>query len=158
MDYQEAIRSQYQASLEMLKQAVINCPDSIWNDPADKNRSWYIAYHALFWTHCYLHGSPQDFQPWQDHWDDRLPELPQIPAGYSQADVLDYLGYCQKFVDEVVPRLNLEAESGFRGRPQTKFELQIYTIRHIQGHAGELMERLGTRARIDVDWVGTKHN
>jgi hypothetical protein len=36
-----------------------------------------------------------------------------------------------------------------------KFELQIYTIRHLQQHSGELMERLGSRANISVDWVGT---
>jgi hypothetical protein len=158
MDYLEVIRSQYQASLEMLKHAILKCPQAIWNDPADKNKSWYIAYQALFYTHYYLQDTAQDFQPWQGHWDDRLPELPQIAEGYSRAEVLDYLSFCQQQVDQQVPRLNLEAESGFRGRPPSKFELQLYTIRHIQGHAGELMERLGTRAQIDVDWVGTKHN
>jgi hypothetical protein len=40
--------------------------------------------------------------------------------------------------------------------PFGKTELQIYTIRYLQQHAGELMERLGSRG-IDVDWVGVKH-
>ena len=37
-----------------------------------------------------------------------------------------------------------------------KLELQIYNLRHLQQHTGELMERLGSRAGIDVDWVGMK--
>ncbi len=36
----------------------------------------------------------------------------------------------------------------------SKAELQIYTIRHLQQHIGELMERLGSRAEVDVDWAG----
>ncbi len=58
---------------------------------------------------------------------------------------------------ELVPQLNLEVESGLYWLPLNKAELQIYTIRHLQQHAGELMERLGSRAGIDVDWVGVIH-
>jgi hypothetical protein len=57
-------------------------------------------------------------------------------------------------VDRHVPQLNLAAPSGFDWLPMNKFELQIYNIRHVQQHAGELMERLGARANIDVDWIG----
>jgi hypothetical protein len=35
-------------------------------------------------------------------------------------------------------------------------ELQIYSIRHIMQHAGELMERLGARTDVEIDWVGRK--
>jgi hypothetical protein len=40
--------------------------------------------------------------------------------------------------------------------PFTKLELQFYTIRHIQQHTGELMERLGERAKLEFKWVGRK--
>ena len=56
-----------------------------------------------------------------------------------------------------MPQLNLEATSGFEWLPFSKLELQIYTIRHIQQHTGELMERLGTRANVEIDWVGMKY-
>jgi hypothetical protein len=48
----------------------------------------------------------------------------------------------------------LDAASGFDWLPFTKFELQLYSIRHIQQHVGELMERLGERA-MEIDWVGS---
>jgi hypothetical protein len=56
-----------------------------------------------------------------------------------------------------VPQLDLAAESGFYWLPFDKAELQIYNIRHLQQDAGELMERLGSRAGLDVEWVGMKH-
>jgi len=53
-----------------------------------------------------------------------------------------------------LPQTDLEAESGFYWLPFNKLELQFYNIRHIQQHTGELYERLGTRANIELDWVG----
>ncbi len=41
----------------MLKQAIVACPAWIWNAPADKNKFWNVAYHALFFTHAYLEDS-----------------------------------------------------------------------------------------------------
>jgi hypothetical protein len=52
--------------------------------------------------------------------------------------------------------LDLEAESGFNWLPFDKLELQIYNIRHIQQHTGELYERLGTSGSIELSWVGMK--
>ncbi len=54
MDYQQIVRSQYLASLEMLKHAIGKCPDAMWNDPSDKNKFWHVAYHELFYMHLYL--------------------------------------------------------------------------------------------------------
>jgi hypothetical protein len=81
----------------------------------------------------------------------------QLEAGYTQADMLAHLSFCRREVDERVPRLNLEAESGFARRQFDKFELQIYSIRHVMQHAGELMERLGARAGVKGTWVGSMH-
>jgi hypothetical protein len=64
---------------------------------------------------------------------------------------------CQQQVDEKMRQLELDAESGFSWLPFSKLELQLYNIRHIQQHTGELMERLGTCANIDIDWIGMKH-
>jgi hypothetical protein len=152
MDYQQIVRSQYLATLEMLKQTIEKCPDAMWDDPADKNRFWHVAYHALFYAHLYLQPSEQDFRPWAKH--RRAHDLSKPADSYSKEEVLEYLAFCQQQVIEQVAQLNLDAESGFCWLPMSKAELQIYTIRHVQQHTGELMERLGSRAGIDVDWVG----
>ena len=152
MDYRQIIRSQYLATLEMLKSAIEKCPDAMWDDSIDKNRFWHVAYHALFYTHLYLQPTEQDFKPWAKQ--RKAHDLAEPADPYSKEEVLEYLAFCQQQVIEIVPQLNLDAESGFEWLPMNKAELQIYTIRHLQQHAGELMERLGSRAGIDVDWVG----
>lgn len=157
MDPRLVIRSQFLASLEMLKKAVENCPVELWNDPNDKNCFWQVAYHTLFYTHLYLQTKHEQFHAWEKHhkgWE----RFSAGETGYSQAEILEYLLICQGMVREKTAVLDLEAESGFHWLPFNKLELQIYNIRHIQQHAGELMERLGARAQIDVDWVSRIDN
>ena len=165
MDYSKVIVSQYLAALEMLKEAIDQCPGSMWNEPSDKTKFWHIAYHALFYTHLYLQDSEEDFTPWSKHrkgyhslgHEPRSPDSgPETVEPYEKDTVLEYLAFCQKQLADRVPQLNLEAASGFHWLPFGKLELQFYTIRHIQQHTGELMERLGTRADLELPWVGMR--
>ena len=166
MNIPDVIISQYLASLEMLKQALTQCPESLWNSPGDRNKFWHIAYHALFYTHLYLQDSEPSFTPWSRHrqeyqflgqtpWPPHAP--PKIGEPYDQASLLEYLAFCQAQVAERVPQLDLEGTSGFDWLPFGKLELQFYNLRHLQQHTGELMERLGTRAGLDLDWIGSLH-
>jgi hypothetical protein len=164
MDYQAIIRSQYQAALGMLQQAVNKCPDALWDHADDKTKFWHIAYHALFYTHLYLHKTEAEFTPWAKHRHEYhfmgpLPwpqhRRPNIGEPYPKTEILEYVDFCRQQVEQKVPALDFAAPSGFDWLPMNKFELQIYTIRHLQQHTGELMERLGSRADIEVDWIGT---
>ena len=152
MDTNKIIQSQYLAALEMLKQVIVKCPAALWNAPGDKDKVWRKAYHTLFYAHLYLQTTEKDFTPWEKHHD--------LDTGepFTQAEVLEYLAFVQKQVIAQVQALNLEAESGFHWLPFGKLELQLYNIRHIQQHAGELYERLGTRENIELDWVSTQPN
>jgi len=162
MTTKEIIRSQYQATLEMLNQAITQCPEDLWADTKFKNQFWQIAYHALFYTHLYLQPSENEFIPWEKHNENyhsfeaissTSPDESEVVA-YKQDEVLEYLSLCRQEVDTQVATLNLEAESGFPWIPFNKQELQFYNIRHLQHHTGELCERLGTLADIDIKWVG----
>ncbi len=150
MDTYKIIQSQYLAALEMLKQAIVKCPAALWNAPGDKDKVWRTAYHTLFYVHLYLQKAEKDFTAWEKHHD------PDTGVPFSQEEVLEYLEFVQGQVRERVPLLDLEAESGFHWLPFNKLELQFYNIRHIQQHAGELYECLGTRENIELDWVGAK--
>jgi hypothetical protein len=152
MDTNKIIQSQYFAALEMLKHAIVKCPAALWSAPGDKDKVWCKAYHALFYAHLYLQTTEKDFTPWEKHHD------PDTGEPFTQAEVLEYLAFVQKQVIAQVQALNLEAESGFHWLPFGKLELQLYNIRHIQQHAGELYERLGTRENIELDWVSTQPN
>jgi hypothetical protein len=150
MDTKSVIQSQYLAALEMLKQVIVKCPAASWDAPGDKDKFWNKVYHALFYAHLYLQETERHFQHWEKHHD------PDSGGPFTQAEVLEYLTFVQKQVRQQVPALNLEAESGFYWLPFGKLELQLYNIRHIQQHAGELYERLGTRENIELDWVSNQ--
>ena len=163
MDTRAVLKSQYRAALEMLRQAVARCPGPLWDDPQDRNRFWHVAYHALFYTHLYLQDGETDFVPWAQHRREYnflgpLPwpphREPQIGEPYTREQILDYCAVCEQQVQERVEAMDLEAGSGFDWLPFGKLELQLYTIRHIQQHAGELTERLSARAGVEVEWVG----
>ena len=150
MDTNKIIQSQYLAALEMLKQVIVKCPAVHWDAPGDKDRFWHKAYHALFYTHLYLQETEQHFKSWEKHRD------PDTGEPFTQAEVLEYLAFVQKQIAAQIQTLNLEAESGFHWLPFNKLELQLYNLRHIQQHTGELYERLGTHENIELDWVGTQ--
>jgi uncharacterized damage-inducible protein DinB len=154
MDFREIIISQYHAALEMLKETIVSCPEALWHHPDDGNKFWQVAYHALFYTHLYLQESEEAFQPWAGHREEYRMDK-QVAEPPTKALVLEYLAFCQHQAVEKVSALVLDAASGFEWLAFTKIELQLYSIRHIQQHVGELMERLGPHA-ADIDWVGSR--
>lgn len=155
------IKSQYYASLEMLRQAIVSCPESLWQNPGYRNQFWQIAFHVIFYTHFYLHRTEQDFIPWEKHkreyvsfngsWDERMDEPP-----YSKEDILTYHKLCLEQMEAQVDAMDLEAESGFYWLPFNKLELQFYNIQHVQQHTGELSERLSATGEVELKWVGMK--
>jgi hypothetical protein len=159
----EIIRSQYLASLEMLNRAIRQCPEYLWDDAKFTNRFWQIAYHALFFTHLYLQTSEEDFIPRNMHYENahrfsspqpKLSGEGEEDGSYHQEEILEFLDFCRQEVEDKVADLDMEADSGFDWIPFDKQELQFYNIRHLQHHTGELCERLGTVAGIDIKWVG----
>lgn len=157
MDFRQMIVSQYGAALEMLKQSVLACPETLWDRPDDRTAFWQVAYHALFFTHLYAQESRESFSPWPGHREEyRFEKETSTPLAEpaTKAIVLEYLAFCQHQVAQQVSAMDLDAASGFSWLPFTKFELQLYSLRHIQQHVGELMERLGTQAS-SINWVGS---
>jgi hypothetical protein len=156
MSVKSVIKSQYRASLAMLRQAIEKCPESMWLDTSYKNPFWRVAYHTIIYTHFYLHPKEADFVPWKKHIDEfqGFNPLPEGQQPYTKAEVLEYLELCLDQVDEKVDALDLEGESGFYWLPFNKLELQFYNIRHIMQHTGELCERLGAHGEVEVGWVG----
>jgi hypothetical protein len=163
MRIKKSLKSQYRASLEMLKQAIGECPESLWYSTEYKNPFWHTAFHVLFYTHFYLQPSEGDFVPWKKHMAGYVSlasaeEDTETLKPYNKDDLLEYLELSWEEVEEQVNRLDLDAESGFHWLPFDKLELQIYNIRHLMQHTGELYERLGAKADIEVRWVGMQAN
>lgn len=162
MNIAQSIESQFLSSLEMLKEAIQLCPDSLWDDPQDHNRTWNLAYHTLFYLHLYLQDQAEGFTPWVKHRKENqiLPWPPHDPSHicepYNKSDLLEYLTFCQEEIKNRMPQIDFSAPSGFAWLPFDKLELQLYSLRHVHQHTGELMERLGSRAGVNIRWV-SKH-
>lgn len=165
MDTKQVLISQYLAAMDMLRQAIEGCPETLWNREADQNKFWHLAYHALFYTHLYLNRTEGDFIPWSKHRPEYnfmgpLPwpphDKPKIGEPYSKTEMLEYYDHLAEKTAGLVEALDLKEESGFDWLPFNKMGLQFYNIRHLQLHIGELCERLWVEAGIEVRWVGIK--
>lgn len=154
MDLAAILVSQFLASLEMLKQTIALCPEQLWNAPEDKNKFWQVAYHALYFVHEYLADSYETFTPWEKHREVYDFDDSQIFEPYDKETILEYLAFLQQHVVERLPQLKLDEPEGHGSRTLLTAELQIYSIRHLMQHTGELMERLGSRTGAQIDWVG----
>jgi hypothetical protein len=163
------LRSQYHASLAMLRECIEECPDELWYDEDPENAFWQIAYHALFFAQLYLMPRPEAFEGWVGHQADVQhpdgiagpadPEsaLPLLPDPYSRADALAYWRVCDDLVDRAIEAMDVTSdESGFRWYPIPKLEHQIVNLRHIQHHAAQLADRLRTSRGIGIRWAGAR--
>jgi hypothetical protein len=157
----ESIARQYSSALAMLRKAIELCPEDLWLS-GTPNRTWHIAYHALFYTHFYLAPSEKEFVAWERH---RLgsnffgvapgkPDAPRpIHEPYTQPELLQYADFCRYEIERQTAALDLEAPSGFYWLPFNKLELQFYNLRHLAHHTGQLAERLRSQANIGISWV-----
>lgn len=162
-----ALKSQYHASLEMLKEALDRCPDDLWLKPTAANAFWQVSYHALFYVHMYLQPNLDSFQPWAEHQTDvqyqngfpGLPKagskLPLIPDPYTKTQVLAFWAVCDGMVDQAIDTFDLlDPKSGFPWYTCTKLEHQIISIRHLQHHTAQLGDRLRGAGGSGLSWLG----
>jgi len=155
MNIEKVIQSQYFAALEMLRNAVVKCPDKLWEEYNPKSSFWNIVYHVLYYVHKNL-LTEDDFVPWSLHRKDhqllkKSSISPHLEA-YSKDELLAYLEFCESKIIRHLPETNWDADSGFPWLPFTKLELHIHSIRHIQHHTAQLIERLDID---EVNWVST---
>lgn len=154
MDIVTVITSQGLAALAMLKQCIVRCPAALWDAPGDATPVWRVIYHALFYVHLYAQPTEADFHPWPAHRKglNRLDD--DAVTTLTQAEMLDYCAFCEREFAARVAAIPLDAPSGFEWLPFSKGETHLYSIRHTQQHAGELMERLGRHVGEPFRWVG----
>lgn len=154
---QNAIISQFDAALLMLREALEKCPDDTWNDPVAKYPFWMVAYHTLCFADFYLAPSESAWSPRPDLHPRGMDELnDEYPSReFSREELLAYTTICRKKLRD---SLNSETEatlrgpSGFPRYPIPRIEFHLNNLRHIQHHAAQLGTLL-RRKGIDTRWV-----
>jgi len=166
MEIRAALKEQFHAGLTMLRQCVELCPAELWTAGTHPRTYYRIVFHAAFFTHLYLGQDEVAFVPWPGcregwHpglWEDpaRLEpyELPEDAETYGKNEMIAYIDHVDGLVDPLIDKLDLDTgESGFSWYPNfSKLSHVLLTLRHVQGHVGQLSELLMAR-NIDIDWV-----
>jgi hypothetical protein len=147
------LKSQYHASLAMLREAIERCPDDEWLSRDHKNAFWQVAYHVLFFTHLYLQPNEEAFVVWSQH---RGADDGTTGDPYSKEQVLEYWRFVDQSVDGALDQLDLDSPvSGFEWYSMSKLEHQLVNIRHVQHHGAQLADRLRSAADIGIKWVSS---
>ncbi len=163
MDIYRTVTSQFQAALSMMEQTVRTCPENVWDEADQANPFWRVAYHALFFVNLYLQPTEHDLTLWEGAregyqflgptpWPPHTQPVADQP--YRREEILAFIEFCRAEVDRIVPTIDLSAPSGFHWLPFDKMELQIYNIRHLQQHVGDLSTLLMAKANLEIDWIG----
>src|SRR5262245_14462753 len=135
---------QFGASIDMLENAMIACPDDLWSDPSARPQwlsrnvvgFWHVAYHTLFYLDLSLSGSLEGFSPpapfdmSELDPEGRLPERP-----YTKDELRSYLEHCRGKCVATMGALTEEKASRpcrWGSLDLTFSELLLHSMRHVQ--------------------------
>ncbi|HVP39088.1 MAG TPA: DinB family protein [Candidatus Saccharimonadales bacterium] len=156
--WKTSLGSQFGAALDMLENAVTACPAALWGDRTQQPEFWYTVYHTLFWLDFYLSDSAAGFAPPAPYTLDEMDPAGLLPARvYTREEMLEYLRH-----GRAKCRVRIEGLTGelaarrwvFGRRDFSVAELLLYTMRHVQHHAGQLNALLRRHTGSAPRWVG----
>ena len=102
--WNKALWWQFGAAIDMLENALVACPDSLWrqpvwqdlSDPSQGAEFWYVPYHALFWLDLYLSATLEGFAPPAPFTMAELDPAGALPERpYTKDELLAYLAYAR---------------------------------------------------------------
>ena len=163
----EMLWHQFGAAIDMLGDALRDCPDelwqkSLWADQPDQwvaagfSAFWYLGYHTLFWLNLYLTGAEEGFFPPVPFDLVEMEADEHLPRTYTREELLGYLEYCRQKCQETIGAMSNEQAYQLCRSPWGELpfaELQLYNLRHVQEHAAQLRMFLGQQAGKSTSWV-----
>ena len=154
--WSDAIWQQFGAAIDMLENAIVECPDQVWgNGPRDY---WYLVYHTLFWLDFYLSDSPEEFRPPEPFGLEELdPSGVFPPRAYGKDEMRRYLRHGRDKCRTKLERLTDEAAASryrFHRLDVSVAELLLYNLRHVQHGAAQLNLLLRQKTNSAPRWVG----
>ena len=167
LPWQSALWQQFGAAIDNLENTLRACPEELWRErlwPSSAEEArfflpefWYVAYHTLFWLDLYLTGSEEGFVPpppfelIEQHENGPIPATP-----YTKDQLLGYLAEVRERSQATITGLTEASGARLCQLPWgevTFYELQLYSMRHIAGHAAQLNLRLGQVVGSAPGWV-----
>ena len=148
---------QFGASIDMLENALLACPDDVWSDRSRRPEFWYLVYHTLFFLDLYLSKSPEGFTPPAPFTLDELDPAGRLPERvYTKAELRTYLEHgrwkCRAAIEALTGERAIE-RCGFVKPDLSVSELLLYNMRHVQHHAAQLNLILRQTTDSAPGWV-----
>lgn len=159
----EVLISQYKASLGMLRNTIEQVPEDQWNTEEYNNPTWQIAYHILWSIKFYLGPNTESYVPWENaiegaeslggslEWEN--PEQGVVVEGHqTKEELIFFIDDLESILSSKIESLPLNEDSGFEWYPYSRLEMHINTIRHIQHHTAQIIERLKAKGLSGFNW------
>ncbi len=157
--WKTALWQQFGASIDMLENAVVACPDELWGDRARQPEFWRLVYHTLFYLDLYLSGSAGGFTPPAPFTlDETDPRELRPERAYTKGEMRAYLEHCRRKCREVLEVLTDErarARCVFGWIEMSFAGLLLYNMRHVQHHAAQLNLILRQETDSAPGWVAS---
>jgi hypothetical protein len=148
---------QFGAAIDMLENAMRACPENVWSSDAREPQFWYVAYHTLFFLDLYLSGTVEGFTPPAPFTLSELDPSGVMPErAYTKEELGRYLVDTRNKYRSVIEALTDEEGarvSKFQWLELSFAELLLYSLRHVQHHAGQLNLILRQEAGSAPRWV-----
>lgn len=153
------LRRQFDAAIDMLENAMLACPETLWGDRSRRPEFWYVAYHTLFYLELYSHGTVEGFAPPPPFTLDELDPAGVLPPRvYSKPELLAYLRVGRERARAAVAALTGETAARPCRIPWlqlTEGELILDNLRHVQHHAAQLNLILRQVTSGAPDWISS---
>lgn len=160
--WKSLIWQQFGAAIDMLENAMIDCPEDLWGDRSQRPEFWYVAFHTLFFLDLYLSDSDKEFAPPAPFTLDELDPAGLLPERvYTKRELQSYLdhgrGKCRSTIEALTDE-KARRRCGFDWLDISVAEALLYNMRHVQHHAGQLNLILRQKTNSAPRWVRkTKH-
>ena len=150
----EILWKQFGAAIDMLENALVACPQELWNSGS---KFWYTAYHTLFYLDYYLSYEPDSFMPPAPFTLSEFDSSGALPErAYTKQELLNYLQSGRKKCYGLITGLTGEnANKRFVNMYMNYsiLELLLYNMRHVQHHAAQLNLLLRQNTGNAPKWV-----
>ena len=149
-----ALRRHYEAAVEMLRRAIRDCPDELWDARDEGKPFWQKAYHILYCFDVFLNDRPDTFEAPPFH-TPGAHVLARTPShSFSREQVEGYLEKAAAKCAKVFDGLTLEGlgrECEHR-RYATVADMLFDNLRHTQHHIGVMYSDLRRKTGDAPDW------
>ena len=153
--FKETLWKQFGASIDMLENSIIMCPDELWNT---EEKFWYTTYHCLFWLDYYLTLEPSKFTPIPPFTLSEFNPNGELPEQtYSKDELQNYLKSSREKLHKLLLSLTNEEIINRRWVNDYKnysvLEILLYNMRHVQHHSAQLNKFLRQNMNNAPLWV-----